>query len=136
MGFDVARFETEVDQEFICSICQDVFRQPQMISSCEHIFCHECINDCWSRAKDPEKVQCPIDRETVDKNSLKKPLRAFCNLLFNLSIRCEYEGCEQFAKLEQLDDHLRLCQFNPENLNKEIKCPKGRCRPNSRPWED
>jgi hypothetical protein len=44
MGYDLLRFKnSDINEEFICSICHSVFKDPLVIDPCDHIFCSECI---------------------------------------------------------------------------------------------
>jgi E3 ubiquitin-protein ligase NRDP1 len=44
MGYDLLRFKSsDINEEFICSICRDVLKDPLVIDPCDHIFCSECI---------------------------------------------------------------------------------------------
>jgi hypothetical protein len=44
MGYDITRFKnSDINEEFICSICHDVLKDPLVIDPCDHIFCSECI---------------------------------------------------------------------------------------------
>ena len=43
MGYDVARFMGEVDEELLCPICSGVLEDPLQAPECEHAFCMGCI---------------------------------------------------------------------------------------------
>lgn len=122
MGFDLNRFQSTVQEEFICPICHDVLQEPVSLRGCEHVFCSKCINDWLQHNK---KKICPIDRNETDRNQFQTPLRLFCNLLNELLIRCEFNECNQLVKLSDLDYHNKCCIYNPENHTKEIQCPNG-----------
>jgi len=34
-----------IDEEFLCSICHDVLKEPMQITKCQHTFCKLCINE-------------------------------------------------------------------------------------------
>ena len=57
MGYDLERFENKdnIDQDLICSICQDVLQDPVYFVQCEHFFCQICINNSMNR-----RAACPI----------------------------------------------------------------------------
>ncbi len=69
MGYDVARFTSEISEELICSICSEVLESP-LTTECEHLFCRDCIND-WLR----ENRTCPIDRLYIHQRNLKQAPR-------------------------------------------------------------
>lgn len=83
MGYELARFVGQVDQEFICSICMMVLEIP-VESPCEHIFCSECIKD-WLAVEST----CPVDRLPIHSFDLRAMPRYFRNLLDKLEVRCE-----------------------------------------------
>ena len=90
MGIPSNLLVTEnIDEEFICTICHDVLENPKIISNCEHVFCHTCINE-WSINSNT----CPVDREQIQ--DLVKPQRIFLNVLNRLKLRCQFEnlGCK------------------------------------------
>ena len=43
MGIDLDLAVSQVDEEFVCVICQDILLNPVEIKGCEHIFCDGCI---------------------------------------------------------------------------------------------
>ncbi|CAG2165121.1 unnamed protein product [Oppiella nova] len=119
MGYEITRFESSVDDELICSICEGVLQNPIQVVTCEHVFCSDCLND-WL---DKGKHTCPLDREKVNRDDLKTP-RIVSNLLAKLSIKCDFAGygCPVVVRLENLAKHLAQCAFNP---NKPLRCEKG-----------
>ena len=66
MGFDVNRFEGEVDEELICTICSCVLEDPLQAPQCEHAFCSACINEWLTR-----QPTCPVDRAAISPTDLK-----------------------------------------------------------------
>lgn len=49
MGYDLVRFEREdmireLMPQLICTLCKDVFRKPMKIKECEHVLCHDCLD--------------------------------------------------------------------------------------------
>ena len=120
MGFDIQRFvDQNIDREFICNICQDVLEDPLMISSCEHLYCSNCILDCI-------KVHgvCPQDRSPVSLRKLVQPIRTVKNLINKLKVRCNFDGCPQVLSLGELHNHLDKCEANPENQKLKCFCKK------------
>src|SRR5258705_13878407 len=99
MGLDCDRFKDSVPEEFICSICCNVFLKPVQKLLCEHMFCEECINSWLEREQ-----TCPIDRERMMVAELKPGPRLLISLLGKLEIKCKFviSGCDTFVKLERL----------------------------------
>ncbi|XP_037051211.1 E3 ubiquitin-protein ligase NRDP1-like [Bradysia coprophila] len=118
MGFESAKFIGKIDEEFMCTICTQVLENPVQ-SSCEHIFCHACINEWLAKVK-----TCPVCRDTITKN-VEPVARYFRNLLNKLELKCDFAslGCKSVLKLEDFKDHIAgRCVYNP---NMEIACDKG-----------
>nr|AAI34867.1 Zgc:162037 protein [Danio rerio] len=55
--------EANQDQEFSCSICLDLLKDP-VILSCGHRFCMSCITDCWNLEDQKRVYSCPQCRQT------------------------------------------------------------------------
>lgn len=84
MGYDLARFVSKIDEEFVCSICSMVMANPVQ-SPCEHTFCSECIKE-WLRVNG----SCPIDRTILIFVDLKPTPRYFRNMMDKMEIRCDF----------------------------------------------
>jgi E3 ubiquitin-protein ligase NRDP1 len=119
MGYDVNRFEGDVDEELICPICSFILEDPVQAPECEHAFCHMCINQ-WLN----HQSICPIDRAPILAQDLKPVPRILKNLLSKLKLKCDYAdyGCNLILRLENLNTHLQECDFNPK---KPIICALG-----------
>lgn len=116
MGYEVERFAEKVNDNYICSICTEVFKDPIMLSFCEHIYCRECIEEWFEKSQN-----CPEDRRPATASDLKPPSRFFRNLYNNLKMHCDYfsNGCKVAFTLDQINSHVKICQFNP---NAEVSC--------------
>ncbi|XP_029597731.1 E3 ubiquitin-protein ligase TRIM39-like isoform X1 [Salmo trutta] len=51
------------EEQFLCSICLDVFTEPVSIP-CGHNFCKACISGYWDTS---DLCQCPMCKKTLDK---------------------------------------------------------------------
>ncbi|CAG9760266.1 unnamed protein product [Ceutorhynchus assimilis] len=119
MGYEVTRFQGEVDDELICPICSAVFEDPIQAHECEHIFCNSCITRWIS-----EQPTCPVDRKPLTASLLTPVPRILRNLLAKLTISCdnaEY-GCSRTLGLETLTAHLKECLHNPK---RPVVCDQG-----------
>lgn len=118
MGFEVARFKEEVDEELLCPICSGVLEDPVQ-ALCEHAFCMSCISMWLSR-----QPTCPIDRQPILQSQLKPVPRILRNLLARLYIACDNagHGCTVVVKLDLLAAHLLECDHNPK---KPVPCEQG-----------
>ncbi|XP_060592312.1 E3 ubiquitin-protein ligase NRDP1-like [Ruditapes philippinarum] len=119
MGYEVHRFEGDVDEELICPICSGVLEEPLQAPACEHAFCASCIQEWLTR-----QPTCPVDRNPITPNQLKPVPRILRNLLSRLHITCDNKeyGCTVVVKLDMLPNHLNECEFNPK---KPVHCELG-----------
>ncbi|PAA65648.1 hypothetical protein BOX15_Mlig027397g1 [Macrostomum lignano] len=113
MGFDVDRFEEEVNEGLLCAICHDVL-EDAVQAPCEHAFCSACIQ-AWLL----EDNSCPVDRQILLASELRQLHRYMRNDLNNLQIRCQYwqHGCREKVPLETLHQHESACPSEP------MRCP-------------
>ncbi|XP_071941330.1 E3 ubiquitin-protein ligase NRDP1-like [Antedon mediterranea] len=119
MGFEVHRFEGDVDEELICPICSGVLEEPVQAPQCEHAFCSACIQEWLSR-----QHTCPVDRNPITPQQLKPVPRILRNLLARLRIACDNVlfGCKKIVKLDTLTQHLDECEHNPK---RPVQCESG-----------
>ncbi|XP_022122730.2 E3 ubiquitin-protein ligase NRDP1 isoform X1 [Pieris rapae] len=111
MGFEIKRFQSDVDEELICPICSGVLEDPLQAPTCEHAFCRGCITQWISR-----QPKCPVDRQAVTASQLIPVPRILRNLLSRLCTSCDNapHGCSAVLKLDSLASHLVECEFNPK----------------------
>ncbi|XP_053437115.1 E3 ubiquitin-protein ligase NRDP1-like [Nycticebus coucang] len=119
MGYDVIRFQGDVDEDLICPICSGVLEDPVQISHCEHAFCNICITQ-WLC----EQQTCPVDRSVVTIAHLRPVPRILRNLLSKLPIACDNAefGCRAIVQLDNLRSHLSGCEYNP---TRPVTCAQG-----------
>lgn len=142
MGLDINRFPDEVDEEFKCSICLNVLERP-VHGSCGHLFCLTCIS-VWLESSSSHGYgsplsssvgsrlsrrgltvgTCPVDRKELRKEDLVEVALPFRAFLFRLNIKCDYEpfGCKAVVPFGSLKDHVRDCNFNPDE---QVECQNG-----------
>ncbi|XP_047437850.1 nuclear factor 7, ovary-like [Mugil cephalus] len=91
-----------LEEDLICSICHEVFRDPVILSCC-HSFCKNCLDNWW---REKQLRECPICKSTSGR---KHPL---CNLaLKNL---CEALLMERAHKASTVSEP--LCSLHSEKL--------------------
>ncbi|XP_078687143.1 UPF0764 protein C16orf89 homolog [Branchiostoma floridae x Branchiostoma belcheri] len=100
-----------VSEHLYCSICQDVFKEPQR-APCGHSYCKQCIM-AWLRTS----KTCPEDRRPVREKDLHYDF-ILANIIGDHMVACPFRklGCEFVGKLELLTSHRKSCCFNPANL--------------------
>ncbi|KAB1264410.1 E3 ubiquitin-protein ligase PDZRN3 [Camelus dromedarius] len=100
MGFELDRFDGDVDPDLKCALCHKVLEDP-LTTPCGHVFCAGCVlpwvvqeGSCPARAQPRPAAQTPDSQ---------------------LDIKCAHaaRGCGQVVKLQQLPEHLERCEFAP-----------------------
>ena len=121
-GYDDSRFEKDVDENFHCSICYNVLKEPRMCRNNEHVFCLACISEHLK----VNSQTCPECNEHLSVDTLRRA-RVVNNYLSKLKINCDYasRGCPEFTCVEGLQTHVANCEFAPvfcsnENCGMEI----------------
>ena len=79
MGYNTDLFEDkdDIDQDLVCTICQDVFQDPVYFPECEHSFCRKCITDSLR-----VNSSCPMDR-TPQSTQTFRPATRFMKKYLN-----------------------------------------------------
>ena len=120
MGFDLEQFPNEdIGSELICSICTGVLEKP-LETSCQHLFCGECIQKWLSRRK-----SCPRCRKNITTTDLRQVLPDLKNILSKQKINCEYKsnGCKELVTTEALPTHLSFRSYvNKPSLGSSLAC--------------
>ena len=117
-GYEDCRFEKDVDENFHCSICYNVLKEPRMCRNNEHLFCLDCITE-HLRVNSPT---CPECNEYLSVDTLRRA-RVVSNCLSKLKINCDHasRGCPQFTGLEELKTHVATCGYTP------VLCSNAEC---------
>ena len=110
-GYDDSRFQKDIDENFHCSICYNVLKEPRMCRNNEHIFCLACI----TRNLNENSETCPECNEDLSVDTLRRAPRSVKNYLSELKIKCDFasRGCPEFIRLEALKTHVLNCGFSP-----------------------
>ncbi len=117
-GYEDSRFEKDVDENFHCSICYNVLKEPRMCRNNEHMFCLACI----SQHLKVNSQTCPECNEHLSVDTLRRP-RVVNNVLSKLKINCDHasRGCPEFTCLEDLKTHVANCGYAP------VLCSNAEC---------
>ena len=118
-GYDDSRFEKDVDEEFHCSVCYNVLKEPRMCRNNEHIFCLACISEHLK----VNSETCPECNEHLSLDTLRTAPRVLKNCLSKLKINCDHasRGCPQFTRVEELETHVSNCGYAP------VLCSNAEC---------
>lgn len=87
----------------ICTICNQIFKEPMMCNKCQKTFCKKCLNEV-----DKENHQCenPEYMESINAN----------NLLLNLKYLCK--NCKKEIRKGDIEAHLKENCIKNENPDK------------------
>ena len=117
-GYEDCRFEKDVDENFHCSICYNVLKEPRMCRNNEHLFCFDCITEHLR----VNSQTCPECNEHLSVDTLRRA-RLANNYLSKLKINCDHatRGCPEFTCLEDLKTHVATCSYAP------VLCSNAEC---------
>ena len=117
-GYEDCRFEKDVDENFHCSICYNVLKEPRMCRNNEHLFCLDCITEHLR----VNSQTCPECNEHLSVDTLRRA-RLANNYLSKLKINCDHasRGCPEFICLEELKTHVATCGYAP------VLCSNAEC---------
>ncbi|XP_027719845.1 E3 ubiquitin-protein ligase PDZRN3 isoform X1 [Vombatus ursinus] len=108
MGFELDRFDGDVDPDFKCNLCNKVLEDP-LTTPCGHVFCAGCVLP-WV----VQQGSCPVQCQRISTKELNHvlPLKS---LILKLDIKCDHHGrgCERVVKLQQLGEHVEMCDYSP-----------------------
>ena len=109
-GYEDSRFERDVDENFHCSICYNVLKEPRTCRNNDHVFCLDCITEHLK----VNSQTCPECNEHLSVETLRRP-RLVNNYLSKLKINCDYasRGCPEYVCVEDLKTHVENCGFAP-----------------------
>ena len=114
-GYEDSRFEKDVDEDFHCSICFNVLKDPRTCKN-EHAFCLDCISEHLR----VNSETCPQCKEDLTVATLRRP-RLLNNYLSKLKINCNHasRGCLEYICVKDLESHAGSCGFAPVMCSNE-----------------
>ena len=117
--YAVSRFVGAVSDDLICSICLEVPRDPRVCQNGDHLFCLDHI----TRHLHENSHTCPVCRDYLTQETLRRPRVYLKNSLGKLKIKCDYHdrGCPDVVLLENIQEHVDQCEFSP------VKCENEGC---------
>ena len=99
-------------EDFICLICKNIVNEPKKCSSCDKLFCNNCITDGSKKSHN----QCPMK---CGGTRIDQPGRTILNILSKIEFKCRL--CAKITTYEKYSKHLNECE------NREYKCSGNGC---------
>ena len=115
-GYEDSRFEKDIDEDFHCSICFNVLKDPRTCKNNDHTFCLDCISEHLR----VNSETCPECKEDLTVTTLRRP-RLLNNYLSKLKINCNHasRGCLEYICVKDLESHAGSCGFAPVMCSNE-----------------
>ena len=116
-GYDTSRFQSAIDDGFICCICLCVLKDPMQCENNEHYFCSGCIKEHLKKTSH----SCPVCQDKLTVETLRKAPRIVGDCVSRYKISCDYatRGCDEVLELGTLQTHVQDCDFMPISCSKE-----------------
>ena len=110
-GYDTSRFQSAIDDGFICCICLCVLKDPMQCENNEHYFCSGCIKEHLKKTSH----SCPVCQDKLTVETLRKAPRIVGDCVSRYKISCDYttRGCDEVLELGTLQTHVQDCDFMP-----------------------
>ena len=96
------------DQEYLCSICHCILRDPHLTDCCGQHFCERCLNE-WFRQEG--RAICPHCRNTRFNHIRDLPLKRKIDG-FRVFCSNKGQGCQDVSTVGELSSHLGECQYS------------------------
>jgi len=116
-GYDY-KFMVEPSEDFICTLCHLVLKNPLQLEDCGHIFCKSCYESMKSHTEaNFLELICPLDRQKIHPTHVFKD-KATERKILNLKVLCQNFGdcCTWTGELRNIENHEESC---PKNQVKE-----------------
>ena len=116
-GYDTSRFQSAIDDGFICCICLCVLKDPMQCENNEHYFCSGCIKEHLKKTSH----SCPVCQDKLTVETLRKAPRIVGDCVSRYKISCDYatRGCDEVLELGTLQTHVQDCDFMPVSCSNE-----------------
>ena len=116
-GYDTSRFQSAIDDGFICCICLCVLKDPMQCENNEHYFCSGCIKEHLKKTSH----SCPVCQDKLTVETLSKAPRIVGDCVSRYKISCDYatRGCDEVLELGTLQTHVQDCDFMPVSSSNE-----------------
>jgi hypothetical protein len=115
--WDLFLHPERISPQLICPICTQILNNPVQTSN-EHLFCEDELLE-WMLSSNC----CPVSKQMLVPEEIKKPGRVIINMLAELEVRCENHenGCIWTGQNCQYENHVNFCLFKSvDALRKEL----------------
>lgn len=118
-------YVSKYDENLMCPICRCPFVDPVVLNECDHIFCRDCIRQCWT-AYTPlgPRGDCPTCRTSAKLGPRTAVSKILVNMCEDLVVKCpkSEDGCTAEVKRGEVQDHVTIyCGYA------QIECPDEDC---------
>ncbi|KAM9465795.1 TNF receptor-associated factor 3 isoform 1-T4 [Clarias gariepinus] len=101
------------EPKYCCELCRMVLCNPRQ-TECGHRFCESCINQLLSK----QNPVCPADMEPLSQDKIFRDVCCHREIMtLKVFCRSAKNGCKEQMCLQQVMDHLNLCEYF------EVPCP-------------
>ncbi|CAO2639732.1 E3 ubiquitin-protein ligase RNF138 [Lemmus lemmus] len=106
MAEDESASTPYTEDDFYCTICQEVFKTPVRVAACQHVFCRKC----FLTAMKESRIHCPLCRGNVARRERSRPERALDleTIMRSFPGSCRY--CSQRIELCRMRQHYKTCK--------------------------
>jgi len=108
------KFTVEPSEDFICTLCHLVLKNPLQLEDCGHIFCKSCYENMKSHTEaNSLELLCPLDRLKIHPTHVFKD-KATERKILNLEVQCSNfgDGCKWTGELRNIQNHEENCLKN------------------------
>ena len=102
MGFDPSLVQNQDEaNNFLCTICLEIVKDPVRCNICKNMFCDSCINE-WQEMEKPCPFKCSSSITLINLSDEEM------NCYYKIKIKC-FKDYEKLICLDQLEFHLSIC---------------------------
>ena len=104
----------DIEQFFICSICEGILNKPYQCKNCQNNFCKHCIKE-WEE----KNHSCPMRCKNYSFEENICLYNLFSNILF---FKCQ-KGCGSIIPYSKLEEHLNITcpKVNTEDFRQKFE---------------
>jgi hypothetical protein len=108
------QYEEEINEKYICPICQSLFTDAKILTSCLHSFCSKCLESVMENDK---SLHCALCRKEFGKKLIKEN-KELMKEINTKRIKCK---CKSIVNMNEYEEHITSCSSFNALLSKNIK---------------